>query len=67
MDTINDQEQQIYKRSKAQIKKLQEQKLVEESDAKLVEELFCINKSKVTGNKVTGKLADQLIYNIPHK
>ena len=62
MDTINDQEQQIYKRSKAQIKKLQEQKLVEESDAKLVEELFCIDKSKVTG-----KVADQLIYNIPHK
>jgi hypothetical protein len=42
MDTINDQEQQMYKRSKAQIKKLKEQKLVEESDAKLVEELFSI-------------------------
>jgi hypothetical protein len=47
MDTINDQEQQIYKRSKAQIKKLKEQKLVEESDAKLVEELFSITDTKI--------------------
>jgi hypothetical protein len=43
MDTLNDTtEQPIYKRSKSQIKKLKEQKLVEESDAKLVEDLFCI-------------------------
>ena len=42
MDTLNDTtEQPIYKRSKSQIKKLKEQKLVEESDAKLVEDLLC--------------------------
>lgn len=49
MDTINDDivSQQIYKRSKAQIKKLKEQKLVEESDAKLVEELFSTDNAKI--------------------
>ena len=51
MDTINDTDnQQIYKRSKAQIKKLQEQKLVEESDAKLVEELFYATKPTLTSD-----------------